>query len=375
MLPVPEGDDSSVIPRKGPGAIKKTAPPVRALNTSRPPAERTAASLDWNDLRYFMSVARVGSLRAAAKELGVSVNTVRAHLERLELAHGLRLLKRSSAGAALTEAGTIVYRAALEMSKAPIDSGQGPDDILVVPGRVTIACTEGLGVSWLTPHISQLAMMLSPLTVDIQFDYDLARDRSIAADLGIAFTVPANPNLVSAKLATLHFMLFAAPSYIEQYGLPASFDDLRDHIFVEQVAPGYNTSAIDLLLGSDRPHSTTAIRTNSALTQGYAAASGAGIAILPSYTCAVTRGLLPLPLATQMRIPVYFYYHAPARHSPAIRATVDWLKDAFDSVRYPWFSERFVHPDEFAMLHADNDGSNVVSLFGAVADRGSGIPR
>jgi DNA-binding transcriptional LysR family regulator len=326
-------------------------------------------------LRYFLAVGDGGSLRAAAKQLRVSVNTVRAHIERLERVRGAHLLKRSNAGAALTEAGTIVYQAALEMSKARIDNGEGLEDVLVAPGRITIACTEGLGVSWLTPHISTLAMMLSPLTVDVQFDYDLQRDRSISADVGIAFRPPPNPNLVVAKLATLHFMMFAAPSYLEQYGTPESFDDLGDHVFVEQAAPGYNTSAIDLLLGADRPSSTTAIRTNSALTQGYAAASGAGIAILPSYTCAVTRGLTPLELLPQMRIPVHYYYHAAARHSPPVRATIDWLKEAFDPVRYPWFADRFVHPDDFAALHAANGGDSVVSLFGQVIDRGSGITR
>jgi len=331
------------------------------------------ATHDWNDLRYFLAVGEGGSLRAAAKQLGVSVNTVRAHIERLERTRGTHLLKRSNAGAALTEAGTIVYQAAIEMSKARIDSGEGLEDVLVAPGRVTIACTEGLGVSWLTPHISTLAMMLSPLTVDVQFDYDLQRDRSISADVGIAFRPPANPNLVVAKLATLHFMMFASPSYLEQYGTPESFDDLGDHLFIEQTAPGYNTSAIDLLLGADRPPSTTAIRTNSALTQGYAAASGAGIAILPSYTCAVTRGLVPLPLLPQMRFPVHYYFHSSARHSAPVRATVDWLKEAFDPVRYPWFADRFIHPDDFAALHAANGGDTVVSLFGQVIDRGGGL--
>lgn len=375
MLTVPKGDDPLVVSPRGLGTIKKTSLPVNALNTVRPASDRTTAALDWNDLQYLLAVGREGSLRAAAKQLGVSVNTVRAHIERLETARGGPMLKRSNAGAALTEAGTIVYQAALEMSKARIDSGEGPDDVLVMPGRITLACTEGLGVSWLTPHIANLAIMLSPLTVDVQFDYDLQRDRSISADVGIAFVPPPNPNLVVAKLATLHFMMFAAPSYIEQYGMPESFDDLHHHVFVEQTSPGYNTSAIDLLLGADRPHATTAIRTNSALTQGYAAANGAGIAILPSYTCAVTRGLVALPLLPQMRVPVHYYYHATARHSPPVRATIDWLKEAFDPVRYPWFADRFIHPDDFAARHAENGGDSVVSLFGQVVDRGGGIVR
>lgn len=309
-------------------------------------------------------------MRAAAKELGVAVNTVRAHIERLEAAQAAQLIRRTNSGAALTEAGTIVYRAAVEMGKARIDDADGEDDALLAPGRLTLACTEGLGVSWLTPHISKLAMMLSPLTVDVQFDYDLQRDRSVFADLGISFVTPSHPDIVVAKLATLHFMLFASPSYLAQHGTPLSVDELQDHLFVEQATPGYNMSAIDLLLGADRPRSSTAIRTNSSLTQGYAAAGGAGIAILPSYTCAITRGLIPLPVLPQMRIPVHYYYRSAARRSSAVRAAVDWLKEAFDPVRYPWFADRFVHPDEFAALNAEADrDARVVSLFGQVVDR------
>ncbi len=339
------------------------------MNTSAADASRLASGVDWTDLRYLLAVGQAGSLRAAAKELRVSVNTVRAHIARLEKKHGTAMLRRTHAGTILTPTGTLLYQAALDMSTTRVTDSNSDDDTLIAPGRVTIACSEGLGVSWLTPHMSTLAMMLSPLTVDLQFDYDLMRDHSVGADVGIAFRIPENPNIVVAKLATLHWMLFAAPSYIEQYGIPASFDDLRDHVFVEQTTPGYNTSAIDLLLGADRPMSTTAIRTNSSLTQGYAAASGAGIAILPSYTMAITTGLVPLPLLPQMRLPVHYYYHAEAKRSAAVRAVIDWLKEAFDPVRYPWFADRFVHPNDFASLHANDESGSVVSLFAHVVDR------
>jgi DNA-binding transcriptional LysR family regulator len=338
------------------------------VNTLSRESTKTASELDWSDLRYLLALGESGSLRSAARALNVSVNTVRTHLGRLERSYGRTLIRRHAAGASLTESGATLYLAVLEMSKARVDGGPDGDDGLLVPGRITIACTEGLGGSWLTPRIPGLAMALSPLTIDLQFDYDLAHDRSLSADVGIAFRPPQNPDLIVAKLATLHFMMFASQDYLAVHGMPKSIDDLRNHVFVEQAAPGYNMTAIDMLLGADRPSASTSIRTNSALTQGYAAANGAGIAILPSYTRAITSALIPLSPLPHLRFPVHYYFHAGARKSPTVRAVIDWLKGAFDPQAYPWFAENFVHPDDFTTSCA-GDENRVVSLFEHAIDQ------
>jgi len=61
------------------------------------------------------------------------------------------------------------------------------------------------------------------------------------------------------------------------------------------------------------------------------------------------------------------YYHAEARHSPAVRATIDWLKAAFDPVQHPWFADNFLHPRDFERERA----GKVVPLFeGLLEPRG-----
>jgi DNA-binding transcriptional LysR family regulator len=368
MLRVPNGDSfAGLVFQAGVETIKYSEQPVTGVNTLPADSHATLSGLDWSDLRHLLAVGQSGSLRAAARDIGVSVNTVRAHLARLERAIGAPLISRDYRGAALTSSGETLYRSILDMSKTPLVTTAATGDSLLCPGRMTIACSEGIGVSWLTPHIARLATMLSPLTVDLQFDYDLGRDNSAVADVGICFRPPANPNLIVAKLATLHFMMFASQDYLKTYGMPETMDDLRHHMFVEQAAPGYNSTAIDLLLGSDRPRSTTAIRTNSTLTQAYAATNGAGIAILPSFTRAITRTLIPLSVMPQMRFPVFYYFRAEARRSATVRAVIDWMKGAFDPVRYPWFAEDFVHPDQFGSALADDE--RVVSLFEHMIDR------
>ena len=50
--------------------------------------------LDWDDLRFFLAIARLGNLSAAARELRVAQSTVGRRLASLESSLGVRLLNR-----------------------------------------------------------------------------------------------------------------------------------------------------------------------------------------------------------------------------------------------------------------------------------------
>ncbi len=53
---------------------------------------------DWNDLRYFLAVARTGSTIAASKALGVNQSTVQRRLAILEESVGCKLVERHPTG-------------------------------------------------------------------------------------------------------------------------------------------------------------------------------------------------------------------------------------------------------------------------------------
>ena len=62
--------------------------------------------IDWEQLPYFLAVARAGSLRAAAEVLGTSHVKVSRHLKALESTYGVALVRRTQRGIHLTPAGT-----------------------------------------------------------------------------------------------------------------------------------------------------------------------------------------------------------------------------------------------------------------------------
>ena len=53
------------------------------------------------------------------------------------------------------------------------------------------------------------------------------------ADLAIRFFRPTSNQLVAARVGQFNMSIFAAPGYIEQYGLPQELDDLREHHIVD----------------------------------------------------------------------------------------------------------------------------------------------
>jgi molybdenum-dependent DNA-binding transcriptional regulator ModE len=69
------------------------------------PAARECTMIDWDDVRYFLAVARGGSVRAAAKELGVNHATVLRRIAPLEDRLGTQMFEKLPSGYRLTAAG------------------------------------------------------------------------------------------------------------------------------------------------------------------------------------------------------------------------------------------------------------------------------
>lgn len=347
-------------------AIPSSEHPVPAWNAHR--ARDFAKRIHWDDLKAFLAVCDGRSFRAAATAAGIAVNTLRRKVERLEAQANTILLRRDINGVTPTESGMALLAVAREFqASTEHDPGDGKVDVLINPGELRIGCTETLGSVWLTPRMMTLHEQLPELTLSLQHSYDAGGDRSREVDVGITFSEPQNPDLVRARIGALHFMLFASQDYLRKYGQPKSFPDIRDnHRFIEQATPGVKSQLVDFFFGTARPAGFIPIRSNSAMSVYWAVVNGAGIGAFPTYTRALSKDLIPLELPFQLRFDLWIYYHAAARNSPAVRAAVDWIRDAFDGTRYPWFADEFVHPNDFPSGERE---AGVVQLFEELAPR------
>src|ERR1043165_1536073 len=75
------------------------------------------ASLDWDQVRVFLAVARAGQLAGAATRLGLDVSTVSRRIDRLESELGVHLFDRTRDGTVATAAAEAMLPAAEDMER------------------------------------------------------------------------------------------------------------------------------------------------------------------------------------------------------------------------------------------------------------------
>jgi DNA-binding transcriptional LysR family regulator len=113
-----------------------------------PDGKRTA-HLDWEDVRYFVALARHGTLSATARNLRVNHATVARRVTSLETRLGRALFDRRADGYALTAEGKAVFDEASAMDEAALSVLRRLDADTQLSGlvRVTAARPRGSRVS------------------------------------------------------------------------------------------------------------------------------------------------------------------------------------------------------------------------------------
>lgn len=142
--------------------------------------------IDWDDVRYFLAVARGGSVRAAAGRLGVNHSTVLRRVAQLEERLGARMFEKLPSGYRLTAAGEEVLELATQMeaSSHQLETRVfGRDQGVRGPLRVTMAPT--LATHLLMPDLAGFARLHPDIEMEILSSGDLANLTNREADVAI----------------------------------------------------------------------------------------------------------------------------------------------------------------------------------------------
>jgi DNA-binding transcriptional LysR family regulator len=331
-------------------------------NTEHDAGGATPATTDWESIHIFLEVVRRGSFRSAADNLGQSINALRRRISELEHQLGVTLLTRHVDGVRTTAEGEEILVAARGMEAASYGLIRARDRVLPsVDGLVKLAVTEGLGTFWLAPRLVEFQRRYPKLFIDLNCAMQSADVLRLEADVAVQLNKPTNPDLKIVKLGRLHSMPFAAQSYIELYGVPKSIEDGLKHRIVLQVAD--QTAASELFSRTYPGVSQEAhvvLRTNVGSAYFWSIAKGAGIGILPTYAQAISGRVVPIDIGLRFQFEIWLTYHSDAARIPRVRRMADWLIDAFDPKRFPWFKDEFIHPKDFPKEH---NGALMANLF------------
>lgn len=189
---------------------------------------------DWNDLRYFLAVARGGSTLTASHQLKVSQPTVARRIAALELALGLTLFERRQAGYRLTRDGEALLPAAEAVEEGALSLADGAAARSgKLEGVVKLTSNEMAGAQ-INPLMAALRDAYPGIRVDLiatEAHLDLAAGE---ADVAIRTTLgrPQGAGLYARKIVDIPSLIYCSRAYAEQHGVPRDADSLAGHQIV-----------------------------------------------------------------------------------------------------------------------------------------------
>jgi DNA-binding transcriptional LysR family regulator len=287
------------------------------------PDKKRTAQLDWQDVRYFVALARHGTLSATARALRVNHATVARRVVSLETVVGRLLFERRADGYPLTPEGKAVLDEASAMEEAALSVLRRLDAGTQLSGLVRLTAGRMLAESFLIDRLREFRERYPAINVEF---IDEARVVSLArreADIALRFGSPKDSELVARRVARLTFGLYASPAYRDRLdaGEPLAFigfDEESD--FVAEAA------WLTRELGEER----FVFRANTQAAQAAAARAGYGVALLPRYLAANDPGLAQVSLGE--RLPtrdVWLLLRRELTRVPRIRAMADYLTELF----------------------------------------------
>jgi DNA-binding transcriptional LysR family regulator len=283
--------------------------------------------LDWNDLRYFLAVARDGSTLAAARTLHTSQTTVARRIAALESALGVPLFEKRQAGYALTPAGAELVARAEQVERAANGFSEASAALARdTSGTVRITTQEIFAVTLLAPMLRELHEKHPQIIIELDDSQDFRDLGEGAADIALRSAIgDPGAGVVGRRLCEDEWTLYCSRDYAAAHGVPTTQAQLKKHVFIGGGGPklwrAYSAWLDDLGL-NDRVimHHASAMGMMSAIR------SGLGIAVLPCIVADTDPDLVQCvpPKGGHGRV-MWLVTHERVRRTPRVRIVVDFL--------------------------------------------------
>ncbi len=283
--------------------------------------------MDWNDVRYFLALARLGSVRSAGASLCVSHSTVARRVEALEKRLAARLFDRSRDGYTLTEAGRQMLPGAerVEREMSALERGLiGQDERLA--GSVVITCSDSFMSSILIGELTAFCDEFPEIELCFNVDarpFDLSKREADIAIRALAKDALPPEHLIGKKVAPIFIANYVATAHAGRLDPDVegtdprwvAFDDRRLHDAI--------------IAGSSYPELPTWGAFSSLELMVQAGREGLGIIMLPTYVGDRERALRRLARPDLRHMgDLWLLSHVDLRDNARYRATRSRVAEA-----------------------------------------------
>ncbi|OKB67034.1 LysR family transcriptional regulator [Serratia marcescens] len=287
--------------------------------------------MNWDDARFFLAVARCGTLRKAANALQVDQATVGRRITALESALGSKLFIRTPKSFALSPLGDAMLTDVMKMEHAVQAIGRkaaSGDDSL--SGNVRIATTDTLAEAFVMPALTALRESSPQITVTLLTAVNIADIAYHGADLAIRGARPDDDELIIKRLATIEMGLYASQDYLARRGMPVKGEQLRGHdllMFPRELVPRHWNN-----FGGEPLHDPNVVlQCNSQLLLRSATRNGLGIGLLSAFLADRDPELVRLFPENKDWVDIWLVLHPDVQRAARVRAVIQALETAFSA--------------------------------------------
>ena len=285
--------------------------------------------MNWDNARFFLAVARTGTLRGAAVQLNVDQATVGRRIAALEETLAATLFLRTPALFVLTPAGEALLGPAESMEQAALLIERrvaGLDDQLA--GTIRVATTDSLGKRFVVPAIAKVRRAHPGIEIVCVTSAQIANLTRREADLAIRTLRPDSPDLIARKLAQLESRLYASRDYVAARGEPREGEAFEGHdlvMYQQPVVP----SMWSALCGEPTSRGRAVFQTSSTAMLFEATIAGMGIAELACFRAEDEPELVRVMPHRYNHFDVWLVAHADLYKTARMQVLVTAVVEAF----------------------------------------------
>ena len=279
--------------------------------------------MNWDDLRFFLALAREGTVSGAGRVLKVKHTTVARRIAGLEEQLGSRLFDRMSSGYAMTQVGENLMPHALaveELVNAADREVFGMDADL--SGSLKLAASYDVFTRLITPNLHLFTDKYPGIELELVSSTGLVDLGSRQADIALRLSPKPPEQLIGRKIVSLSHGVYASEIYLEQK---------RD---AEQLILWGHEKTMPEWVEDHFPNARVFARASEIMTMMDAVKNNLGLARMPCYVADAEPTLRRIDVSlTPSDWGVWVLSHVDLRSTARVRACREFLIDIIEQQR------------------------------------------